>query len=138
MTGDNLVEIPCVNLRDTLVEAGAIGTACCIPYKPLLARGSATSMVERCPYAGKNTGCGRHTRFAELLGGREIEEEICLDESFVGLVVEHYFLVHVTVHELVVEIGIELWVDRDGIFVLFCKDNCEGNILVLLLCAFLR
>lgn len=78
---------------------------------------------------------------AVLLGGRQVEDEIRLDEHLVRLVEEGNLQVAVAVDILVVEVGVELFADLYLALVGLLEDDGElllANLVVLLLGPLLR
>lgn len=66
-----------------------------MPQKPLLPDGVSTGVLQGIEDPRQHAAGRAYPRFAELLSGREIKEQIRFNESFCWEVAEHKFFVHV-------------------------------------------
>jgi len=127
VTRYDAIEIELLNLPDTLVERRPIPRARHIPIKPLLPDRASlrTHQTHKQP---RQQARGRGLAGARILLVRgQVEEQIGFDEGAVGPVVEDELLVGVAVHVLVVEVGVEVGVDVEAVFVLGREDVVEAG-----------
>ena len=108
MTRDDPIEIPPIYPSDTIIEAGPILRRGNIPNETLLPGSITLSILKSRKQLRPKPGLGTLPRLTELLESRQIEEQIGLDQSPIGFVVEDQFLVGMTRQVLVFEFLIEL------------------------------
>ena len=139
MTRHDAVEIPPLNLPHTPIEPRPVPRARHIPIKPLLPNRTPLRTHQADKHPRQQAGRGRFPRARILLVRRQVEQQVGLDEGAVGPVVEDELPVGVRVHVLVLEVGVEVRVDVEGVFVRGREDVLEaragGGFVAL--CAFL-
>lgn len=88
MTRHNLIEIPAIDPRNTLIKRRAIPAANRIPNEPLLPLGIARSRVDRTEQPRQPPTCRALPRLTHLLCRGQIEHQIRFDQRARGPVVE--------------------------------------------------
>lgn len=140
MAGNQCCEIPLINNLEAVAHAVAVLGE--MPVEPLGPGGLSAGILHALEeFVQKPAGPLRLGHLAVLLGSRQIEHQIRLDQDLVGPVVEDEFLVGVAIDVLVVEVSVELFADSNVTLSLLCEDN--GKLVVVdfrvlgLLCALL-
>lgn len=87
MAGDDTIKVPFLDLRHALVKSRAI-LGGLKPQRALLPGCGSVGVHDAVEELGKDTCGGTLATFAELFGGREVEEQIRFNERSAGLVVE--------------------------------------------------
>ena len=134
MGRNDLLEIPAVDAAHALAETFAILGGDGIPDEALLPGSGWGSVVELGEDLGQKTGGGGDGGARVLLVGREVEEEVGLDEGAGGSVEEDELLVGVGVDELDGELLVEVGADGGGegvVLVGFGEDVVEGGLALL-------
>lgn len=133
-------EIPLINNLEAIAHAVAVLRE--MPVDSLGPGSVAAGMLHTLEQLiQKTTGPLRLRHLTVLLGSRQIEHQIRLDQNLIWPVVEDYFLVGVAIDVLIVEIGVKLLADSDVALSLLCEDN--GKFVIVdfwvfeLLCALL-
>jgi hypothetical protein len=134
VTRNDPVESPLVDPLHTSSETCPVLCARSIPDGALLPLRVALRTLQGREDLCQNSTIRINTRFAKLLSSRQVEHEVCLDESTGRTVVENELFVDVRGDVLPVELGVEL--GRYGLDALIlAKEDGEGDLFVVLLFA---
>ena len=126
MTRNHAIKIPLGNPLHTLRKPHPIRRTSHIPNEPLLPRGVSARILKRGEEPGINPRRRRHAGGARVLfGGGQVEEQIGLDERFVGLVAEDQFLIRMAADEIQIELLVEIRINKKKSFVLLREDPLE-------------
>lgn len=108
MTRNHPVKVPLVDPLHTLGEPRPIARTSPVPDNPSLRQTLALRVLKPGPDLRDNTRFGIFASLAELLSRGHVEDEVSLDESAGGFVVENELLVEMRMDVFVFEFVVEL------------------------------
>jgi hypothetical protein len=138
VTRDNTLKVPFVNSSHALVKGRPIRRTECIPDESLLPDSRTSRIVDLAHQLCENTSGRVNISTRVLLRSRQIEQQICLDQSLGGLVVEDQLLVGVCMDILGVELLVKGLINVPASVVLGTEQMCPGQWLFLTLALLLQ
>jgi hypothetical protein len=127
MARHDILRAPGIDALHALPEALAVTAREHIPQHALLPLRVAPRVLDAGEQPRRPARPGALARLAVLLGRGQVEQQVGLDQRLGRLVEEHQLLVRVGVDELVLEVGVELLADADGLLAGLGEDGGEGQ-----------
>lgn len=127
VTRHNNLYVPRVDALDALIEAGAVATAESVPDQSLQALDVSLCRLKAYELASQEPRIGPVLlgNARVLLGSREVENQVGLDQNAIGLVEEGELLVGVGVDVLVLKVVVKLGADGRGALGVGLEDDVK-------------